>query len=149
MTADELKETPEDRRQHLEFVQSVVGRMSTSSTLAKGWCLTVSTAALGFATTKSSGSVGLLGGLAILLFGFLDARYLREERKFRTLYDDVRRGLVEPYSMDTRVYVETASDRFANNCQWPSVLRSWSLWGFYGPLLVVTAVVVWRAGVSS
>jgi hypothetical protein len=138
----------EDRRQHLEFIQTVVGRMSTASTLAKGWCLTVATAALGFAVTKNSRGVGLLGGFAIALFGFLDARYLREERKFRALYEDARRGRIERYDMDTRPYVEPANARFASTCQWRSVLQSWSLWAFYGPLLLVAVIVVVRAWIN-
>lgn len=140
--------TSEERRQHLEFIQTVIGRMSTASTLAKGWCLTVATAALGFAVTKNSRDVGLLGGLAIALFGFLDTRYLREERKFRSLYDDARVARVEIYDMSTEPYVTSGGARFADNCRWGSVLRSWSLWAFYGPLLLVAAAVVTRALVN-
>lgn len=143
-----LADAAQDRRQHLEFIQAVVGRMSTASTLAKGWCLTVATAALGFALTRNSLSVGLLGGLAGVLFGVMDARYLREERKFRSLYDDARRGQVEVYDMDTRPYVEPGHARFADTCRWRSVLQSWSLWGFHGPLLAVTVVVVVRVWLS-
>jgi histidine triad (HIT) family protein len=138
----------EDRRQHLDFIQTVIGRMSTTSTLAKGWCLTVATAAFGFAVTKNSRGVGLLGGLTVVLFGFLDARYLREERRFRALYDDARCGRCVAYDMNTQPYVESDNDHFDANCTWPSVMRSWSLWAFYGPLLLVTAVVVVRAWIN-
>lgn len=122
--------------------------MSTASTLAKGWSLTVATAALGFAVTKNSRGVGLLGGLAVLLFGFLDARYLREERKFRALYEDARSGRVAVYDMNTQPYIDSNGPRFAAACGWRSVLRSWSLWGFYAPLLAVAAAVVVRGWVN-
>ena len=140
--------TPDDRRKHLEFIQTVVGRMSTASSLAKGWCLTVATAALGFALTKNSRAVALLGFFAIGLFGFLDARYLREERKFRALYEDAREGRVGVYDMRTATYLDPSSAQFASNCQWRSVLRSWSLSAFYGPLLVVALAVAIRAWIN-
>lgn len=139
---------PEDRRQHLEFIQTVVGRMFSASSLAKGWCLTVATAALGFALTNDSRAVGLLGTFAVLQFSFLDARYLREERKFRALYEEARLGRVDVYDMRTSPYVEKDHARFDRQCQWRWVLKSWSLWAFYGPLLVVAIAVVIRAWVT-
>lgn len=141
-------EGAEDRRKHLEFIQTVVGRMFTASSLAKGWCLTVATAALGFALTKNSRAVALLGFFAIGLFGFLDARYLREERKFRALYEDAREGRADVYEMRTAPYLASSSGRFASNCRWRSVLRSWSLWAFYGPLLLVALAVLTRAWIN-
>jgi hypothetical protein len=138
----------DDRRQYLEFIQTVIGRMSTVSTLAKGWCLTVATATLGFAITRQSVGVGLLGALGVLLFGLLDARYLREERKFRALYDDARKGCSDAYDMNTRPYGQRRDSSFSSSCAWRSVLTSWSLWGFYGPLLLVAAVVVGGAWIN-
>ncbi|MCP4383100.1 MAG: hypothetical protein GY798_17035 [Hyphomicrobiales bacterium] len=132
----------DDRRKHLEFIQSAIARMSTTATLAKGWCLTVSVAALGFAVNKNSVGVGLLGALAVALFGILDARYLREERKFRALYDDARRNKIDVYDMGTLRYAQPSSSSFTSACRWSGVLRSWSLWAFYGPLLVACAAAV-------
>lgn len=126
----------------MEFIQSAIARMSTTATLAKGWCLTVSVAALGFAINKNSVGVGLLGALAVVLFGILDARYLREERKFRALYDDARHSMIDVYDMGTLRYVQPGSSSFTTACQWRDVLRSWSLWAFYGPLLAACAAAV-------
>lgn len=124
--------------------------MSTVSTLVKGWCLTVTTAALGFGITANSRGVALLGGLVVLLFGFLDARYLREERRFRALYEGARHAQVGAFEMNTRLYVEgdSCDSSLASSCLWRSVLRSWSLWAFYGPLLLVAVAVLIRALVN-
>jgi histidine triad (HIT) family protein len=132
----------DDRRKHLDFIQSAIARMSTTATLAKGWCLTVSVAALGFAINKNSVGVGLLGALAVVLFGILDARYLREERKFRALYDDARLDKVDVYDMGTFRYIQPGGSSFTSACQWREVLRSWSLWAFYGPLLAACAAAI-------
>lgn len=130
-------ELDEDGRKHLEFLQGVIARMSAASGLAKGWCLTVTTATLGYALTKRSCSVALLGVAAVILFGSLDARYLREERKFRALYNGVRSGQVDRYDMGTVACTTKGSAIFDGSCEWPAVLKSWSILSFYVPLALV------------
>jgi hypothetical protein len=126
----------EDQRKHLDFIQAVIARLASSSTAAKGWGLTVATAAFGFSATKAVPVVAALGLVVVIFFGILDSYYLREERLFRYLYDDARQGNVEVYSMNKNDY--------ANECKRRSVIRSWSLLGFYGPLLLVgLGALVW------
>lgn len=126
----------EDQRKHLEFIQAVISRLASSSTAAKGWGLTVATAAFGFATTKATPVVAGLGFVVVIFFGILDSYYLREERLFRCLYDDARQGKVVVYSMNKNDY--------SSQCKRWSVIRSWSVLGFYGPLLLVgLGALVW------
>lgn len=63
------------------------------------------------------------------LFGLLDSYYLREERLFRCLYDEARTGAIEVYSMKKDAYAARYTRR--------QVIHSWSVLGFYGPLLLV------------
>src|SRR6266536_4121001 len=84
--------SPEDRRQHLMFIQSVVARMSQASASAKTWLLPIVTAAYGYALAKYSWSVAALGVGAVLVFCLLDANYMKQERAFRSLYDQVANG---------------------------------------------------------
>lgn len=119
----------EDQRKHLEFIQAVISRLASSSTASKGWGLTVATAAFGFSATKAVPVVAGLGLVVLTFFGILDSYYLREERLFRYLYDDARRGKVGVYSMNKNEY--------SSKCKRSSVIRSWSVLGFYGPLLLV------------
>lgn len=119
----------EDQRKHLEFIQAVIARLASSSTATKGWGLTVATAAFGFSATKAVPVVAGLGLVVVIFFGILDSYYLREERLFRYLYDDARRGKVGVYSMNKNEY--------SSKCKRRSVIRSWSVLGFYGPLLLV------------
>ena len=138
---DHSGRSDEDRRQHLEFVQTAVGRMFAASSLAKGCASLQPTAALGFASLRTLGRLRP-GGFAVLLFGFLDARYLREERRFR-FYENARRGQVETYDARTGPYTRK-DPHYDSSCEWRSVLRSWSLWGFYGPILIAAAAVIVR-----
>lgn len=119
----------EDQRKHLDYVQGIISRLSASSATAKGWSLTVATAAFGFSAANAIPSVAGLGLVAVAFFGVLDSYYLREERLFRHLYDDARKGKIEVYSME--------KDRYLDCCPRSTVLRSWSVAGFYGPLLFV------------
>lgn len=119
----------EDQRKHLEFIQAVIARLASSSTATKGWGLTVATAAFGFSATRAVPVVAGLGIVVVIFFGILDSYYLREERLFRYLYDDARRGKVGVYSMNKNEY--------SSKCKRRSVIRSWSVLGFYGPLLLV------------
>lgn len=91
--SDQQPETsPEDRRQHRSFVQAVITRMSQASTSSKTWLLPIVTATFGYAITKDVPGVALLGCLAVFLFGLMDANYLKQERAFRKLYDQVAQG---------------------------------------------------------
>jgi len=124
----------EDQRKHLDFIQAVVSRLASSSAAAKGWGLTVATAAFGFSATKAVPAVAGLGLVVVVFFGLLDCYYLREERLFRCLYDEARKGEVEVYSMNKNAY--------SSKCRRRSVVCSWSVLGFYGPLLLVGAVAL-------
>lgn len=119
----------DDQRKHLDFIQAVVARLSSSSSAIKGWGLTVVTATFGFAAAKTVPAVAVLGIVVLGFFAWLDSYYLWEERKFRRLYDDARRGRVEVYSMN--------KDAYAASCPQLAVIKSRAIVGFYGPLLVV------------
>lgn len=126
----------EDQRKHLEFIQAVIARLASSSTASKGWGLTVATAAFGFSAAKLVPVVAGLGLVVLIFFGILDSYYLREERLFRYLYDDARQGNVAVFSMNKNDY--------SSKCKRRSVIRSWSVLGFYGPLLLVgLGVLTW------
>jgi hypothetical protein len=119
----------EDQRKHLDFIQAVIARLASSSAAAKGWGLTVATAAFGFSATKAVPVVAGLGLVIVVFFGLLDSYYLREERLFRCLYDEARTGAIEVYSMKKDAYAARYTRR--------QVIHSWSVLGFYGPLLLV------------
>lgn len=126
MAADELGD---NLRKHLEFVQAVISRLSTDSFLMKGWALTVSTALYAYCAVHLLWQVALLGLLPPLAFWFLDGYFLRQERLYRHLYNEVRAGTVDPFCMDARPY----SDRET----WSKTILSVTLRTFYGFIIVV------------
>ena len=77
--------------QHLQFIQNVIARMSTTSAIIKGFAITVTIGICTQITTDMMEDWGkfvlLLPLLALML---LDTYYLYLERNYRILYDEVR-----------------------------------------------------------
>lgn len=136
---------PEDRRKHLDLVQGAVNRMAGASANAKSWLLPVVTAAFGFCAVEGELSIGLLGLGAVVLFAFIDAQYLRQERAFRALYRDAVSAKVPLYEMSPARYYSKPNgdedDDRAENCRWKTVIWSWSLAGFYLPMFLVGVAI--------
>lgn len=143
----------EDRRKHLEFIQAVVTRMSSASAAAKGWLLAVVTVIYGYAITNDSSEVALLGVVATLVFGLIDANYLRQEKAYRKLYDAVARSepavplfTLDPSDADDPI-PQSARTRERILRVWRrwvpcrEVWFSWSIGPFYTTFLVVGAVI--------
>jgi len=128
----EREQLTDDQRKHLEFIQAVIARLSTASSTAKGWGLTVALAAYGYSASRTIPFVAVLGLISVCFFAVLDSYYLHEERLFRELYNDARKGCIDVYSMDKNVY--------KNRCPRRQVIGSWSIVGFYGPLALVGAL---------
>lgn len=135
--------SPEDRRQHLSFIQAIVTRMSQASSSAKTWLLPIVTLTYGYAITKEQLWVALLGICAVLIFGVLDANYLKQERAFRKLYDKVASGGDIPaFSLNPSL----AGTAGSNVNYWPDWqdLRSWAVAPIYGPLIIAgVAIAIW------
>lgn len=119
---------------HLEFLQGVISRLARNSFLIKGWTVTLVAALFALASKDAEAGYVLIAYLPTLMFWSLDAYYLRQERLFRSLYDEVRRGEVTDFSMDTTPVEEKAES-------WVSVAFSRTIVLFYG-ILTMTIVIV-------
>lgn len=80
--------TPENIK-HLEFIQNVITRMNTNSFQIKGWSIVIVSALLAIYASTKNNYFFLAGVFPTFIFWFLDAYYLKQERKFRGLYNDV------------------------------------------------------------
>lgn len=152
----------EDRRKHLDFIQAVVTRMSAASSNAKSWVLPVVTATYGYALTQKADSIAALGIAGVLIFAYLDANYLRQEKAYRKLYDavaglcppDERSRVVPPFSMDPSNADDPIRSDFNRRQKiaqlWHRWVPSWNVWiswsvaPFYGALLIVGVGILLR-----
>ncbi|BBN45536.1 hypothetical protein MOKP4_45150 [Mycobacterium avium subsp. hominissuis] len=152
--------SPEDRRKHLDYIQAVVTRQSAASSSAKGWLLPVTTAAFGFALTQHLWPLALLGVIAVILFAYLDANYLRSEKAFRKLYNTVARAerMVPRFTLDPTDADEPPPKGTPEKTKWQkfkqayvperSVWRSWSIAPFYIAMLVLGVGVLIAAAIT-
>jgi|SRR5215216_5748596 len=124
---------------HLEFIQNIINRMSNNSFLLKGWNVTISTAILALIVGIPKPLFVIVALFSSLSFWGLDAYYLRQERLFRCLYDDLQKGVttkrnkkVESFSLSTDKYDSQVPS-------WFRTLWSKSIFGLHG---VVVAVII-------
>lgn len=135
-------------------------RQSASSSSAKGWLLPVTTAAFGFALTQHLWPLALLGVIAVILFAYLDANYLRSEKAFRRLYNNVARAerIVPRFTLDPTDANEPLPVGTPEKTRWQklkksyvaewSVWRSWSIAPFYAAMIVLGIGVLIAAAVT-
>lgn len=124
-----------DRVKHLEMIQAVVARLAGEAALIRGWALTVSSAFFGLAAASLSARIAAVGLLPVVAFWGLNAYYLRAERRYRCLFDRVRKrdAGVEPFSMDA------GGESVAS---WWNTFWSGTLTPFYGVIFIVGAILI-------
>ena len=125
----------EDQKKHLEFLQGVISRMAGNSFLIRGWSITLVSALFALAAKDADRSFVVVSYFPCVMFWILDAYYLSQERKFRSLYDSVRAKADTDFSMSTK---DTAKPRDS----WRSTLFSQTLILFHGTILVVLTIVL-------
>jgi hypothetical protein len=120
-----LAEERDDLPKHLELIQDVVERHAWSSFLLKGWSVTLVAAVFLLAVRGASPALALAAGLLpSIMFWGLDAYYLRHERTFRALYDQVRKNGTKAddrFTMDARPFRASVPSWWRTLCA-PSVL---------------------------
>lgn len=145
--SDKPDPSPEDRRKHLDFIQSVISRMASASAVTKGWALTIAVATYGYAGTKQSIPVAILGLGAVIVFSALDSRYLLEERKYRKLFQAAAAGELKSFDMNADGYRKQLPKAARKTLTMPSVFWSWSVRNFYGVIflagLVLLGWIIW------
>ncbi|MEP7341427.1 MAG: hypothetical protein ABI977_27095 [Acidobacteriota bacterium] len=121
---------------HLEMLQAVITRMANNSFLIKGWCITLVSALLALAAKDVKGMV-FVAYLPVLMFWWLDAFFLRQERLFRKLFDQVREDdrAETDFSMNTQPVDHLVASR-------AKVAMSQTLSWFYGSLFIAVTLAV-------
>jgi hypothetical protein len=128
---------------HLGFIQSVINRMGSNSAMIKGWTVTLVAAIFALASKDSNQNFIFIALIAALLFGFLDAYYLSQEKQYRELYKRVaEKDDVRFLSMDAHSSACKSAGFFL------SALKSVSIYLFYLPiilpLLLYSCALIWK-----
>ena len=122
---------------HLNMVQGVINRLSTNSFLLKGWSVVLVSALFALSVGDSNPAFIFLAFIPAFVFWGLDGYFLWEEKKFRALYNSVRKKDEADidFSMDTAVVASQAGN-------WVQATFSKTLVPFHGVLIVAIVVVM-------
>lgn len=136
----------EEKSQHLEFTQNVITRMNSNSFQIKSWNITLVSAIFAIYATNQNPYFVLVAVFPTIMFWFLDAYYLGQERKFRGLYNDIA-GVpniadgvtlkvkeIKTYEMRPDLYDE------AKYSYWRAFF-SGTVAGSYGPMAAIILVI--------
>lgn len=129
----------EDKIAYLQMLQEPICRMSTISAIFKGFAATIVAGISAISYTSTNIWVLGLSFFPVLVFAILDVYYLKLERKFRFLFDQVRLDKHEiDFSMKlTNDPLEIISAK-ARTCD---CIKSPSIYLFY-PLMLLILVAV-------
>lgn len=95
--------TNEQKQCHLGFIQGVITRMAANSFLLRGWSITLVAAIFSLAANDSDSRIIIVSYFSVLFFWSIDAYYIRQEKLYRKLYEEVAhdRFPSDRYSLDT------------------------------------------------
>lgn len=112
---------------HLEMIQGVINRLAHNSFLIKGWSVAILSAGVIFIVRSGVQQEFLMLAflMPVVIFWILDSYYLRQERLFRSLYDEVRGRETTDFSMDISPHMGKPANK-----RW-NVFRSETLRTFY------------------
>ena len=93
----------EDKVVHLQMIQGVIDRMSTSAAIYKGFAATIVTGIAAISFTEVSAWILLIAFLPVICFLMMDTYYLKLEKQYRILYEKIRNEKIVPdFSLDSR-----------------------------------------------
>lgn len=122
--------------QHLNMIQEIIIRMADNSFKIKGWVITILAALAALSVDKINKDYLLIGILPIVAFWYLDSFYLRQERLFRKLYEEVAKKNESDidFLMNTQKHIEGVSSTI-------TIMFSKTLRVFYIGLLVAVYLI--------
>lgn len=134
-----------EKQTYLAMIQEPISRLSTASSVFKGFAATIVTGIAALSYSDISTKLLVLSFVPILSFAALDIYYLRLEKRYRGFYNDILSGKHEvDYSIT--LPKDKESIKRAKASIWNCILSP-SVWLFYPAMFVVLIIVcVLKAG---
>lgn len=124
-----------DRAKHLEMISNAIERMDRACYALKALSPAALGAALVLVDKRIPAWIALsAAAIAVIIYWWLDATYLGRERRFRRLYDRVRKG-----ELDDDPYVMDISKVFGKADVWACMLASTTVL-IHGTVLFLIAI---------
>jgi len=124
---------------HLNMLQGIITRLANNSASCKTWCLTLVGALVSLAGATHQPGIVQFAAVPVIIFAFLDTRYLAQERAYRALFNS-RVELVQQrtYTIGGAFSAEAATD-FVDTV---SAFFSWSVAPVYLALIAMYLIAV-------
>jgi len=119
-------------------IRHIINRMATNSFIIKGWTLAVLGIILLLSSTRYQ---ALIAVFALLVFWYLDAYFLREEKTFRALYNEI----VENKLNTSDEFFDMRTARYEAGIEVPrpsKLMLSKTLLIFYGSIVALACAYV-------
>lgn len=131
---------------HVGYIQDAIKRMAGNSAASKGWCLTLVAALLSLAGGLHVKGIATTALVPVVVFGFLDAMYLGQEKAYRDLYDKIVKKIREG--------TYGAGDLFEMRAKYTpghflGALCSWSIFPVYLGLIAIYVVAEWTGWIDA
>jgi hypothetical protein len=124
---------------HLNMMQAVITRLAGNSVQCKTWCVAIVSALFGLAGATKSGRIAVAAIIPIIVFGFVDAAYLANERAYRDLYNRIV-AKIRGRTYGLADYGDLSAPAEAGHYIW--ALSSWSVWPVYLGLIIAYVLVL-------
>lgn len=125
---------------HLQMIQNVISRMSTTSAIFKGFTATIVTGIFAISLKDVSELTLILTIFPIICFFLMDVYYFRLEKKYRVLYEKIRKGERYPdFSMNASCNPTELIDAKAT---WGKCILSPCIFGFYVTALTISIIII-------
>lgn len=122
-----------DKQAHLQMIQDIVKRMANNSFLIKGWSVLLVSAILAVAIKDDQLKFLSVAFFPALILWGLDGYFLRQERLFRALYNQV--ATTKENEIDFSMNVMAVTDIDEKVPSWCCVTLSNTLTAFHGAIL--------------
>lgn len=119
---------------HLEFIQTAIGRMSTHSSLFRGWAVTIAAALAAFAAIDTRRALLAIALISTTLFWGLDGYYLWLERGFVKLHNEVSAKSEAEIDFNMKI------SKYRGFANWLETCRRPHLIAFYGAIMIIDII---------
>lgn len=126
---------------YLTILQTIINRMAANSSSCKTWCITLVSAIMVIVADKGKPQYLGISIIPIALFLFLDSYYLGLERLFRNLYNGFIKKIHSGSASIDDVFIVKPGSTGEIFSSATRSLRSFSIWPFYGLLLIMWFVI--------
>lgn len=127
---------------HLEMVEAIIERMAKNCFQLKGWAMTLVAIVGSLASKDSDKRFIILAFIPIIVFWLLDAYYLQQERRYKSLYREIAEKKEEESDFNLNTRKVRYLDEEAKRICFGKCIFSLSELLFYGALFLSLLILV-------